>query len=78
VPLEPILPEFQNQFHTVHRFSQRKASSPRHWNMTSMLRRLAVSFPPQRPGFNSRLDHMGFVVNEVTLGQVFSEYFSFP
>jgi hypothetical protein len=34
--------------------------------------------PPRRPGFKPRSDHMGFVLNKVALGQVFSEYFRFP
>jgi hypothetical protein len=29
-------------------------------------------------GFEPRSDHVGFVVEKVTLGQVFSEYFGFP
>jgi hypothetical protein len=33
---------------------------------------------PRRPRFELRLDHVGFVVDKVTLGQVFSEYFGFP
>jgi hypothetical protein len=32
----------------------------------------------RRPGFDPRSGHMGFVVDEVALGQVFSEYFGFP
>jgi hypothetical protein len=34
-----------------------------------------LPFPPRRPGFKS---HVGFVVDKVELGQVFSEYFGFP
>jgi hypothetical protein len=37
-----------------------------------------VGFPSRRPGFESGLGHVGFVVDEVALGQVFSEYFGFP
>jgi hypothetical protein len=29
-------------------------------------------------GFEPRSDHVGFVVDEVALGEVFSEYFCFP
>jgi hypothetical protein len=36
------------------------------------------SFPPRRPGFEPRSSHVGFVVDKVALGQVFSEYFGFP
>jgi hypothetical protein len=41
------------------------------------LRRLVVSFSPRCCGFNPRYVHVGFVVDKVTLGQVFSEYFCF-
>jgi hypothetical protein len=40
--------------------------------------RLVADFPPRRPGFDPRSDHVRFVVDEVALGQVFSEYFGFP
>jgi hypothetical protein len=39
--------------------------------------RLLAAFPPRRPGFTSG-QHVGFVVDKVALGQVFSEYFGFP
>jgi hypothetical protein len=39
---------------------------------------LAVAgFPTKRRYFEPGLGHMGFVVDKVTLGQVFSEYFGF-
>jgi hypothetical protein len=41
------------------------------------LKRLDTGFPPRRPRFASR-QHVGFVVDEAALGQVFSEYFGFP
>jgi hypothetical protein len=41
------------------------------------LRRLVAGFPKRRPGFEPRSRHVGFVVNKVALGQVFSEYFGF-
>jgi hypothetical protein len=42
------------------------------------LRRLVAGFPPRRrPGFDPRSDHVGFVVDKVALGQVFSEFFGF-
>jgi hypothetical protein len=41
-------------------------------------RRLVAGFPPRRPGFEPRSGHVGFVVDKVALGQVFSEYFDFP
>jgi hypothetical protein len=42
------------------------------------LRRLVSDFPLRRPGFEPRSRHVGFVVDEVTLEKVFSEYFDFP
>jgi hypothetical protein len=42
------------------------------------LKRFVVCFPPQRPGFVPRSGHVGFVVDKVALGQVFSKYFGFP
>jgi hypothetical protein len=38
------------------------------------LGRLVAGFPPRRPG----LSHVGFVVDKVTLGQVFSKSFDLP
>jgi hypothetical protein len=43
-----------------------------------MVRRLVAGFPPRWPGYSSRLGHVGFVVDKVALGQVFSEYLCFP
>jgi hypothetical protein len=37
-----------------------------------------VNFPPRRPRFVPKSGHVGSVVDKVALGQVFSEYFSFP
>jgi hypothetical protein len=42
------------------------------------LRRLASGFPLRRPGFDPRSGHVGFVVDKMVLGQVFSEDFGFP
>jgi hypothetical protein len=42
------------------------------------LRRLVTGFPPRRPEFKPGSGHVGFVVDELALGQVFSEYFGFP
>jgi hypothetical protein len=39
---------------------------------------LVVGFPPRRPGFEPESVHVGFVVDKVALGQVFSEYLGFP
>jgi hypothetical protein len=41
------------------------------------LRRLAAGFLQWRPGFEPRSGNVGFVVDKVVLGQVFSEYFGF-
>jgi hypothetical protein len=41
------------------------------------LRRLVAGFPPRRPWFEPRSGHVGFVVDKVVLGQVFSQYFGF-
>jgi hypothetical protein len=40
--------------------------------------RLVAGFPSRRPGFDSGSGQVGFVVDKVVLGQVFSEYFGFP
>jgi hypothetical protein len=40
--------------------------------------RLVASDPTRQPRFKPRSGHVGFVVDKVTLGQVFSEYFGFP
>jgi hypothetical protein len=41
------------------------------------LKRLVAGFPSRRPGLEPRSGHVGFVVDKVPLGQVFSEYFGF-
>jgi hypothetical protein len=43
----------------------------------AVAQRLVAGFPPRRPGFAYE-QHVGFVVDKVALGQVFSEYFGFP
>jgi hypothetical protein len=40
--------------------------------------RLVAGFPPPRPGFELESGQVGFVVDKLTVGQVFSEYFGFP
>jgi hypothetical protein len=42
------------------------------------LKRLVAGFPPRRPGFHPGSGQVAFVVDKVTLGQVFPEYFGFP
>jgi hypothetical protein len=43
----------------------------------AVAQRLDAGFPPRRPGF-AYAQHVGFVVDNTALGQVFSEYFDFP
>jgi hypothetical protein len=43
-----------------------------------LIARLVAGFQPRRPGFEPTSGHVGFVVDKVALGQVFSEYFGFP
>jgi hypothetical protein len=50
----------------------------RRYRVVPQLRRLVTGFPLRRPGFDLRSVHVGFVVEEVSLGQVFSEYLGFP
>jgi hypothetical protein len=38
---------------------------------------LAEDFVPRKPRFNSSAVHVGFVVNEVTLGRIFLRAFTF-
>jgi hypothetical protein len=40
--------------------------------------RLGAGFLPRRPRFESRLHHVGFVMDKVALGQIFFQYFGFP
>jgi hypothetical protein len=42
------------------------------------LKRLVAGFPPQRLGFEPGSGHVGFVVDKVALGHVFTEYFCLP
>jgi hypothetical protein len=44
----------------------------------TQFRRLVMGFPQRRSGFDLMLGHVGFVVDNVLLGGVFSEYFGFP
>jgi hypothetical protein len=37
-----------------------------------------VCFPSQRPSFDPRSNHVGFVLDKLTRGQAFCEYFGFP
>jgi hypothetical protein len=39
---------------------------------------LVAGFPPRRPGFDPGSGKVGFVVDKVAMGQVFSKYFGFP
>jgi hypothetical protein len=39
--------------------------------------RWLAGFSPRRPGFEPESDDVGFLVDKITLGQVFSDYFRF-
>jgi hypothetical protein len=41
-------------------------------------KRLVAGIPPRRPGFKAGSSHVGFVMDRVALGLVFSEHFVFP
>jgi hypothetical protein len=49
-----------------------------HRQAVPRLRRLVAGFTPRRPGFEPGSGHVGFMVDKVALGQVFSENFGFP
>jgi hypothetical protein len=42
------------------------------------LKQLVAGFSPRRLGFDPGSGQVGFVVDKVALGQVFSDYFGFP
>jgi hypothetical protein len=42
------------------------------------LRRLVAGFSQRRPRIDPKSGHVGFVVDELPLGRVFSEYSAFP
>jgi hypothetical protein len=44
----------------------------------SYLRRLVTGFPRRRPEFEHKSGHVGFVMGNVAVGHVYSEYFDFP
>jgi hypothetical protein len=44
---------------------------------TMPLKGLVAGFPLRRPGFEHRSGHVGFVVDKIALGQIFSEYMVF-
>jgi hypothetical protein len=39
---------------------------------------LVASFPPRQPGFDLSSNHVEFMMENVVLEQVFSDYFGFP
>jgi hypothetical protein len=58
-------------------------ASYEHFELTSSLPAIRLMseydvFILHMPGFEPRSGHVGFVVEKVALGQVFSEYFGFP
>jgi hypothetical protein len=42
------------------------------------LRRSVAGFPQWRPGFEPRSGHVGFMIDKIALGQVFSEVLRLP
>jgi hypothetical protein len=65
--IKPLKPEIR--LNNIHRFGS-ILTAPQ-------LMRLVAGFPPRWPEFDPRSSHMGFVVNKVELGRIFSEYFGF-
>jgi hypothetical protein len=51
--------------------------APHPINKGCAIAQTVTGFPLQQSGFKSRSYHVGFVVDKVELGQVFSTYFSF-
>jgi hypothetical protein len=43
-----------------------------HYKVMPQLRQQVTSFPPQQPVFDPRSGQVGFVVDSVALGQIFS------
>jgi hypothetical protein len=62
--------EVSGKLHTVAALHPKRA--------VLYLRSLVAGFPTRRPGFEPRSGHVGFVVDKLTRGQVFSEYFGCP
>jgi hypothetical protein len=48
------------------------------WLGRAIAQAVSRLLPTRRPGFEPSSGHAGFVVDKVELGQVLSEYFSFP
>jgi hypothetical protein len=48
--------------------------SERKFRAVPQLKRFVIDIPMQRSGFETRAVHVGFVVEKVALGHVFSEY----
>jgi hypothetical protein len=46
--------------------------------MAQAVSRRPLTAEAQRPGFDPGSVHVGFVVDKVAMGHVFSEYFDFP
>jgi hypothetical protein len=63
----------QNFLQTLYPYKEQST-----YKAAPLLKRLVAGFPPRRSGFKPGSSHVGFVVDKVTLGQVFSEYFGFP
>jgi hypothetical protein len=50
----------------------------KHHAMKTILVGLPISFQPRLTGFDATSGHVGFVVDSVPLGQVFSKYIRSP
>jgi hypothetical protein len=55
--------------HIINVQRRHREKAPR---IKPFLRQLVTGFPPQWPGFEPRSSHVGFVVDKVALGEVFS------
>jgi hypothetical protein len=78
-----IFIRFQNQkkwkdLETAVSCASQESKGEEEIESVSQLRWLVAGFPPRRFGFEPRSGHVGFVVDRVALGQVFSKYFGFP
>jgi hypothetical protein len=59
----------------LHNIRQKKAAN---YLSFSIISSVTSPLPPRRPVFAHGSGQVGFVVDKMSLGQVFSEYFGFP
>jgi hypothetical protein len=81
----PTHRETQTQNKSTHRYpylewdlNPRSQLSSKRRQFLSQTRRFVPGFPRRQPKFEPGCGYVGFVVDKVALGQVFSEYFGFP